>query len=211
MSVYESGKGVKGSKTWTPVRQVIEALDTAFYDSFGNVEKTDKRYLLGLDVSSSMHGYKIAGSAISAAQATAAMALVTAAVEPNVQMVAFSHRLVDVKIKPNQRLDEVMRTLKNIPFGGTDCSLPMRHAINNKLDVDSFVVYTDCETGFARQASTYLNEYRQKSGIYARSIVVGMTSGGFTIADPNDAGMLDVVGFDTATPNLIADFSCGWI
>ena len=30
---------------------------------------------------------------------------------------------------------------------------------------------------------------------------------GFTIADPNDAGMLDVVGFDTATPQVISDFA----
>ena len=29
----------------------------------------------------------------------------------------------------------------------------------------------------------------------------------FSIADPNDAGMLDVVGFDTATPSIIADFA----
>ena len=36
-----------------------------------------------------------------------------------------------------------------------------------------------------------------------------MVSNGFTIADPNDAGMLDVVGFDTATPQLIADFARG--
>jgi 60 kDa SS-A/Ro ribonucleoprotein len=33
-----------------------------------------------------------------------------------------------------------------------------------------------------------------------------MTSNGFSIADPNDAGMLDVVGFDSATPQLMADF-----
>ena len=32
-------------------------------------------------------------------------------------------------------------------------------------------------------------------------------SNGFSIADPDDAGMLDVVGFDTATPGLIADFA----
>jgi 60 kDa SS-A/Ro ribonucleoprotein len=32
-------------------------------------------------------------------------------------------------------------------------------------------------------------------------------SNGFTIADPSDAGMLDVVGFDTATPSIIADFA----
>ncbi len=34
-----------------------------------------------------------------------------------------------------------------------------------------------------------------------------MTSTGFSVADPDDAGMLDVVGFDTATPPVIADFA----
>lgn len=29
----------------------------------------------------------------------------------------------------------------------------------------------------------------------------------FSIADPNDAGMLDVVGFDTAIPEVIRAFS----
>ena len=32
------------------------------------------------------------------------------------------------------------------------------------------------------------------------------TSNGFTLADPNDRGMLDVVGFDTTVPAVIADF-----
>ncbi|MBM6978326.1 MAG: hypothetical protein I3J03_01215, partial [Actinomyces succiniciruminis] len=47
------------------------------------------------------------------------------------------------------------------------------------------------------------------SGIPARLVVVGMTSTGFSIADPDDAGMLDVVGFDTAVPSLITEFSRG--
>jgi 60 kDa SS-A/Ro ribonucleoprotein len=51
-----------------------------------------------------------------------------------------------------------------------------------------------------------LNDYRQKSGRPAKLIVVGMTSNGFTIADPDDVGMLDVVGFDLSVPNVIADF-----
>ena len=37
-------------------------------------------------------------------------------------------------------------------------------------------------------------------------VVVGMTSNGLTLADPNDRGMLDVVGFDTTVPAVIADF-----
>jgi 60 kDa SS-A/Ro ribonucleoprotein len=36
-----------------------------------------------------------------------------------------------------------------------------------------------------------------------------MVSNGFSIADPTDGGMLDVVGFDAATPQLIADFTRG--
>jgi len=43
----------------------------------------------------------------------------------------------------------------------------------------------------------------------AKAIVVGMTSNGFTLADPNDRGMLDVVGFDTSVPAVIADFVRG--
>jgi 60 kDa SS-A/Ro ribonucleoprotein len=29
---------------------------------------------------------------------------------------------------------------------------------------------------------------------------------GFSIADPNDDGMLDIIGFDPAAPALIGDF-----
>jgi 60 kDa SS-A/Ro ribonucleoprotein len=34
-----------------------------------------------------------------------------------------------------------------------------------------------------------------------------MVSNHFTIADPDDGGMLDVVGMDTATPDLMASFA----
>ena len=34
-----------------------------------------------------------------------------------------------------------------------------------------------------------------------------MTATDFTIADPTDPGMLDVVGFDSALPTLLTDFS----
>ena len=43
----------------------------------------------------------------------------------------------------------------------------------------------------------------------ARLVVVGMVSNGFSIADQSDPGMLDVVGFDTPTPQLIFDFARG--
>ena len=72
-----------------------------------------------------------------------------------------------------------------------------------------FVTYTDSETwaGGVHPAHA-LADYRRASGIDARLVVVGMVSNGFSIADPS-AGMLDVVGFDTATPQLISDFARG--
>ena len=54
-----------------------------------------------------------------------------------------------------------------------------------------------------------LRQYRATMGIPAKMIVLGMTSNGFSIADPDDAGMLDVVGFDPAVPQLMSDFVMG--
>lgn len=45
--------------------------------------------------------------------------------------------------------------------------------------------------------------------IVARLIVVSMLPNAFGIADREDAGMLDVVGFDTAAPGVMADFARG--
>lgn len=54
-----------------------------------------------------------------------------------------------------------------------------------------------------------LRNYRQKFGIPAKLVVCGMTATEFSIADQNDAGQMDVIGFDTATPQVIADFARG--
>jgi 60 kDa SS-A/Ro ribonucleoprotein len=116
--------------------------------------------------------------------------------------------MVPVSISPRQRLDDVVRRTDGMPFGGTDCALPMLYAQKERIPVDVFVVLTDSETWYGKvHPIQALREYRERMGIPAKLVVVGMVSNGFTIADPNDAGTLDVVGFDTATPQLMADFA----
>jgi 60 kDa SS-A/Ro ribonucleoprotein len=84
----------------------------------------------------------------------------------------------------------------------------MLEATKQRWPIDLFVVYTDNETWAGQvHPSQALREYRERMGIAAKLVVVGMASNGFTIADPSDGGMLDVVGFDTATPQVIADFA----
>ncbi|MBY0227792.1 MAG: hypothetical protein K2W96_00790, partial [Gemmataceae bacterium] len=84
------------------------------------------------------------------------------------------------------------------------------HAIKEGLEIDAFAVYTDSETWAGTvHPHEALVRYRKESGIPARLAVVGLVSNGFSIADPSDGGMLDVVGFDAAAPSLIADFARG--
>jgi hypothetical protein len=187
----------------------IDALDAAFYKTFRTIEPTGKRTMLALDVSGSMSGGQVAGvPGLTPRDASAAMSLITAATETNHGFVGFSTKLIELPISPRQRLDDVIKVISGLPFAGTDCALPMTWALQHRREVDTFVVYTDSETwAGSTHPSIALRKYREKMGIDAKLIVVGMTSNGFTIADPDDAGMLDVVGFDTATPSVIADFA----
>jgi 60 kDa SS-A/Ro ribonucleoprotein len=228
---YAKGRGERGKNTWTPVQQVVDALDGAFYLAFGAVEPTGQRHLLALDVSGSMSGGVIAGvPGLTPRVGSCAMALVTAAVEPQHHFVAFtsggwhcsaagpspyaasgfSNGITPFKVSPRQRLDDVCRQTAALPMGGTDCALPMLYALEQKLPVDVFVVYTDSETWHGQiHPAQALQQYRQQMGIPAKLIVCGMVSNGFTIADPNDGGMMDCVGFDVSAPQVMAEFVRG--
>ena len=95
-------------------------------------------------------------------------------------------------------------------MGGTDCAQPMIYATDNNLKVDVFIVYTDCETWAGPiHPSEALKQYRIQSGIDAKLIICAMTSNGFTLADPEDRGMLDMAGFDSAAPDIIRQFVVG--
>jgi 60 kDa SS-A/Ro ribonucleoprotein len=220
---YRSGRSVRGDSAWSPVAKIVDALDAAFYASLPLVEPAGKRMLLALDVSGSMSGGCVGGiQGLTPQIASAAMSLVTAATEPSHTFVAFTAAdggsggawgggdpgVSTLSISPRQRLDDVVRAVSVLPMGGTDCALPMVWAQKHRIDVDTFVIYTDNETwaGSVHPAQA-LRAYREARGIPAKLVVVGMTSTGFSIADPNDAGMLDVVGFDTSTPPVIADFA----
>jgi 60 kDa SS-A/Ro ribonucleoprotein len=209
---YNTGHGMKGSLTWEVNKQIVDALDEAFYLSFKAIEPTGKNFYLALDVSGSMGWGNIAGSPFTPRVASVAMAMVTARTEKNYYLKGFSHTLVDVPITAKNTLDDAIRISERIPMGGTDCSLPMLEATRENLEVDTFVVYTDSETWAGKvQPVEALDKYRQKMGRPARLVVCGMLASDFTIADPKDAGMLDCVGFDSATPQIISDFSRGLI
>ena len=208
LKTYASGEGFRGNTIWDPIPKIVDALNDAFYMAFKQIEPTRKRFLLGIDVSGSMSFGKISGMNICPAEGAAIMAMATARVEDNYHIMGFSSHFKNLGITKKMRLDTVTKRINDYNFGSTDCSVPMLYAMKNGLEVDTFVVYTDNETWYGDiHPAQALEKYRQKSGIPAKLVVVGMTSTGFSIADPEDPGMLDIVGFDTNCPSIISDFS----
>jgi hypothetical protein len=148
------------------------------------------------------------------------------AIPSNVTICAFSNTLteltnavvgyMDATIDPTTGLPTMSiadaLSLVELPFSSTDCALPMVRALENKEEVDAFVIYTDSETYMGKiHPQVALEQYRAATGINAKLIVVGMTSNCLTIADPKDLNTLNLAGFDTATPRLINDFISGGI
>lgn len=209
LKTYANGHGARGNLTWDPVPMLLDALDEGYNLAFGAITPSNKRELLALDVSASMGWKEVAGMpGITPAIGAAAMAMITARTEPRYHLMGFSHDLVKINISKRGRFDAIVQEIARISMGGTNCALPMQWAMKNRVEVDTFRVYTDNETWHgAVHPHQALKEYRQRMGIPAKLVVVGMTATKFSIANPDDPGMLDVVGFDTAAPNIMNDFS----
>ena len=179
------------------------------------------------------------GKLISCRTAAAALALVAAATDPSVMIGGFTaieawrtggvfavnnffrSQLADpdvtnikgfswLDISGRRRLDDVIEYTKGLPLGPTDVSLPIRFAIQEGLEFDAFHIYTDNQTWAGPEHPTQsLRRYRDRTGIDARLCVVSLTSGGASIADPDDPMQMDVVGMDPGTPEVLRAFTRG--
>lgn len=209
-------------KDWECAGVVVDALNAGFYTSFKTITPAGKRTLVGVDVSGSMASPAL-GVDLSCAQVSAAMAMTIARTEPTSMIRGFtcgenaygynsydSAELSVLNITAATDLSTAMQRVQKQNFGGTDCALPVMWALENKVEVDTFVVITDCET-WAGNIHPFqaIQKYRKEMGIDARMAVLGVASNGFTIADPNDTGMMDFAGFDANTPKVLNDFSAG--
>lgn len=210
------------NKDWTTSPIIKDALDDGFGLAFGNIEPSNKRIMISVDVSGSMSGAMAGSSNFTCAQGAGAMALITARVEPFYTINGFtsssgsyfarSSGLTDLGLSARDSIESSFKKVQKNNFGGTDCALPMLSATQNSEEYDAFVIITDNETWAGNvHPNIALKKYRQQMGIDARVIVMGMAATSFSIADPLDSGMLDVVGFDTNTPKVVSDFAAGRI
>jgi len=208
---YANARGILGKQHRGMNAKVLGALESGFYESFKTVEPAGVPTMVSLDVSGSMTMYAPAGLVgLNCREAAALMAMVTVRTEPYVVVNAFTTSLVTLNIGDADSFETVLRKVSGLSFGGTDIAQPMVYAKSKGIDVDAFAVYTDNETWAGSvKPNVALKQYRDSRGRNARLVSVGMVSTGFTVADPKDAGMLDVVGFDSSTPSVMANFFAG--
>jgi len=220
--VYNRGRGIKGSLSWSVNAKVLQILDTAFYLSFKNVKSTGKKILLSLDVSGSMACNLVSGSPLlDCRMASAALAMVTMRVEEHTGIIGFTTHGAPRNVKhlsangcvgelcltSGMTLHQTLQIISNLPFSGTDCALPMLYAKERNWDVDAIVIYTDNETAHGNiHPWQALDIYQNKVGHSVKLVVCSMTASRFSIARPDYDNMLDVVGFSPNTPAAISQY-----
>lgn len=206
LTTYASGHGHRGAGRWTPVRQVIDALDAAFYSALENVTPTNQRLAIAVDVSGSMT-QAVTGTPMTCATAAAAMALIVARTEPNHVIFGVDTKPVELKTSPQIRLEMAVAIVSNSISGGTDLSVPARWLASERLDVDAIVTFTDSKTWAGEQhSSEALDSYRELLSHEVRNVVASMTSTKHSIGDIKDPLTLQCVGLDATLPDIIRGF-----
>lgn len=193
--------------------QLEDVLASLHVSSFKTVPTTGKRYLVAVDVRSPMaHGRTVGLGALTPAEASGLLLQALARAETGVTALAFSARgLVDMEINNKMTLSDISRRMRETPMGPVNVSLPLRWAREQKRPFDLFLVCTDNQTqAWDVHPAEALKEYREALNLpQAQLVTCAMCSHGFSLAPPDEFGMLDIAGFDTNVLRIIQDFASG--
>ena len=206
LKTYSSGRG--RSATWTPDPRIVQALETAFDHSFAAVERIPGRTYIAVDVSSSMRNAMVSGlPLVSACEGAAVLSMLFARRSDAYVIRGFCDKMVDLQIHAGMTFGLAAAKCQQHNFGGTDASKPIIDARKSKIPVDTFLMITDAENwaGLSHPVQE-LRDYRKTMKLPTKMITVSMCNNGHTVADPDDGGMMDVVGFDTYALRIITDF-----
>ncbi|MCA9106429.1 MAG: TROVE domain-containing protein [Planctomycetales bacterium] len=209
--------------------QIRSALHQAAEIACGNVPRLPGPVVIGLDTSGSMScpatGHRGQGST-SKMRCVDAAALFAAAIlrrNPDSVVIPFDTRAYDVRIDPSDSILSLAERLAKYGGGGTDCSLPLRHA-NTKYRDRRFagvVLVSDNESwidrnrpqGFGRRDATgVLSEWREfvanqkrLGGSPPKLVCIDIQPYGSTQA-PEQDDILNIGGFSDAVFHVVASY-----
>lgn len=203
MVTYAKGRGTLGSKTWNVSQKIVDDLQKTYELSLKNVTPTNKRMLVAVDVSGSMNK-QVSGMALSASQIANVASVSILKTEPKADMIWFDTQCRTPKIGARHSIDQIINL--SATGGGTDCSAPIRLALDNKLSYDVIVIFTDNETwaGNSHQLQV-VEKYRKTINPNVKIVEVAMVANPYSQL-PLDKNFLRVVGFDSSVMEVINKF-----
>ncbi|XP_063399669.1 RNA-binding protein RO60-like [Mytilus trossulus] len=204
---YMGGQGDKGHLTWPVNKNIGDSLENAFFQKFGFVQPTHKKICIAVEHGKAMRCPSV-GTCVEDRDVAAAVALSIARIETDYRVVAFADKIMCLPMDQNTSLLEAIKMFC-LPFGGgIDCTLPIKWAVETKTKFDAFVVFTGSESFSGNiHFVEALKGYRIiTDNEDVRVVVVGMSQNEFSIADPCDPRMLNIVGFDKNALKTIQNF-----
>ncbi|XP_025112327.1 60 kDa SS-A/Ro ribonucleoprotein-like [Pomacea canaliculata] len=216
MRVYEQGSSLK----WTRNGAVVEALNNAFATALKyNVESTNKRYLLAININNQflcwVHGARVLSPVIAAAS----IAVILAHTEKEPTMAFFNKEVRPLSFITSVQMPEICEKIvqcATAPEAGRskcDLVIPIMWAQKASEPYDVIIIMTDHRNPSASaDLATAFKQYRSTMKLpQAKLVVCSVTASHIQFADSSDAGMLDIAGFDERVPDVIHKFVTGML
>jgi 60 kDa SS-A/Ro ribonucleoprotein len=201
---YRQGHGDKGNKSWQPNQHILDALHEMYSLAMQTIAPTNKRILIGVDVSGSMSGTDVANMSMTCSQISLILAHTMLKTEPNVEMIGFTTQVMLLPFGKRNSIDDLLQA--RFPSGGTDCSIPIAHALITGKEYDAIIILTDSETWAGNvHAKVALDQYRKRIGVQTKVIEIALAANPYTNFPP-DPNILRIVGFDASVITVLQEF-----
>ena len=211
LSIYQTGgQGSEHSTlVYDPIRRVIDILNAGIEKASEHLEPTGKNIFISVDVSASMwYGHQKVYGNLMPGQIAGILALSVVKAEKNYTVGMFDNNFGLMNIDKGVSYGRIMDRENGIwpkHFGGTDASLPYKYAMDNKMEIDTFICLTDNESWAGYHPFIALKSYRKAVNNNAKAIYVSLMPYGdaTTLVDPSDEQSYDIAGFSDQTVKLI--------
>ncbi len=218
MTAYKAAAANKGIP-----REITEALQDAMEIATGNVPKIDGKVWIFPDISGSMQspvtGYR--RGATSTVRCIDVAALFAAAIlrnNPTAEVIPFESKIVEVKLNPRDSIMTNAEKLASLPYGGTNCSAPLRELNRRKAAGDMVIYVSDNESwidtpfygrfgGSSTETMKHWNEYKNRNP-EAKLVCIDIQPYDHTQAKER-RDILNIGGFSDQVFTLVSEFAHG--
>ena len=186
--------------------RIIAALSDALENSVANMPLFGGRVCLAPDVSGSMrYTYVNEKNTISCAEVSGIFAAGLVKQCPNVTVLPFEQRVVDVSLNPRDSVLANARIISSLGGGGTSLCAPIERLLRNRDKVDLFVGITDNEewvgSGFLETWRQYVREVSPE----AKAVLITVVPTTHRVAPESEPGVYYVHGWSDAVMRYVAE------